>query len=235
MQRMPSKKKLASFLPLVQHLVQQLLCCISRNPIIGITLIAQPVCHNIVWLQAYKSQKCSACPAKRSQLPSFLQCSILFSSCCFAIGHSCLQLQGNIALQTTLNNSTVQQQQWVGLVQRQSSAANALPAFSSYYIVYTTQQLSPSCMLLCWLAWKGEIVQLLEPCYAAVYNYQGLAQQGALALKVEARKHLLAARSAFLFSAFLPLEALNQRSVPSKGNIEKARRVCNCLARPACF
>jgi hypothetical protein len=39
---------------------------------------------------------------------------------------------------------------------------------------------------------------------------------------VEARKHLLAARSAFLFSAFLPLEALKQRFVPSKGNIEKA-------------
>ena len=150
-----------------------------RNPIISITLKVQPVCHNIVWLQAYKSQKCSACPAKRSQLPSFLQCSILFSSCCFAIGHSCLQLQGNIALQTTLNNSTVQQQQWVGLVQRQSSAANALPAFSSYYIVYTTQQLSPSCMLLCWLAWKGEIVQLLEPCYAtAVYYVLGASIVG---------------------------------------------------------
>ena len=41
--------------------------CISiGNPKIGITLIAQPACHNIVWLQAYKSQMCSACPAEEA-------------------------------------------------------------------------------------------------------------------------------------------------------------------------
>ena len=44
---------------------------------------------------------------------------------------------------------------------------------------------------------------------------------------MEARKHLLAARSAFLFSAFLPLEALNQRSVLSIRNVEKAMLVYN--------
>ena len=52
---------------------------------------------------------------------------------------------------------------------------------------------------------------------------------------MEARKHLLAARSAFLFSAFLPLEALNQRSVPSIENIEEAMTVKNARADQLIF
>ena len=76
MQRMPSRRSClpsssaaSCYLFVVLHI---------KNPIIGITLIAQPVCHNIVWLQAYKSQKCSACPAEETScLPSSSAASCL--------------------------------------------------------------------------------------------------------------------------------------------------------------
>ena len=105
--------------------------------------------------------------------------------------------------------------------------------FKLLYRIHNTTTLPQYALMLACLERRNSIAVRALLCCSILLGL--VAQQGALALKVEARKHLLAARSAFLFSAFLPLEALNQRSVPSKGNIEKSISVCNCLDRSACF